>query len=356
MRHPVIVAMSGGVDSSVAAAILQEQGHDITGVGLRFPDAQSNSDRRTCCGMAGMEDARRVAAVLGIPFYVLDYREAFEREVIAPFCRAYAHGETPNPCILCNVALKFGALLDTALAMGAEYIATGHYARIVSQGDGAQLFKGLDAAHDQTYFLYALTQHHLAHTLFPVSELTKAQVRQKAAQLGLPVATKPGSQDICFVGAGGYRAYITEREPGLLQPGPILDGAGRVLGEHPGIAGFTVGQRSGLGIAASAPLYVLDVDPARNAVIVGPREETTATTLDVDQVRWLTSDPPREPLALAVKVRYRGAEALASVEPHGAQAHVVWAEPQRRVAAGQAVVFYEGERVMGGGIARAAPH
>jgi tRNA-specific 2-thiouridylase len=353
MSRTVIVAMSGGVDSSVAAAILQEQGDRVIGVGLRFSDAQTSGDPRACCGMAGIEDARRVATRLGIPFYVLDYREAFEREVIEPFCRAYARGETPNPCVLCNVALKFGALLETALAMGADYIATGHYARVVQGADGVHLLKGLDVAHDQTYFLYALTRHQLAHTLFPVGDMTKPQVRQKAAQL--LVADKPGSQDICFIGAGGYRAFLAERNPETLQSGPILDLAGQLLGQHTGIAGYTVGQRGALGTAASAPLYVIAVDPLRNAVIVGPREETTAAELDVDRVSWLTGDSPTASQEMGVKVRYRGPEAWARVERRDAQAHVVWAEAQRRVAAGQAVVFYRQDRVLGGGIARVAP-
>ncbi|MFH1086810.1 MAG: tRNA 2-thiouridine(34) synthase MnmA, partial [Chloroflexota bacterium] len=306
MSRCVVVAMSGGVDSSVAAALLRERGDDVMGIGLRFPAATDPRGLGTCCGMAGMQDARRVASGLGIPFYVLDYRDLFEREVVEPFCRAYARGETPNPCILCNVQLKFGRLLDAALAMGAEYVATGHYARLIPDADtgGLQLLKGSDRERDQSYFLYALTPHQMEHALFPVGELTKPQVRAIAARLGLPVAHKPGSQDICFVGSGGYRAFVAAREPGAWQAGPIMDGAGRVLGQHRGIAGFTLGQRQGLGIAAREPLYVIALDPARNAVIVGPKAETFTSSVALDHVTWLADDPPQEPQHLAVKTRY----------------------------------------------------
>jgi tRNA-specific 2-thiouridylase len=353
MSRCVVVAMSGGVDSSVAAALLRERGDDVIGIGLRFPDATDPESIGTCCGTAGMGDARRVAAALGIPFYVLDYRDIFEREVIRPFCRAYARGETPNPCILCNVRLKFGRLLDAALAMGAEYVATGHYARLEPDPDTshAHLSKGLDREHDQSYFLYALTSRQVRHALFPVGELTKPQVRAIAARLGLPVAHKPSSQDICFVGSGGYRPFVAAREPEAWQVGPIMDGAGRVLGQHRGIAGFTLGQRKGLGIAAPEPLYVIALDPAHNAVIVGAKEEAFTSSVELDHVNWLMDDPPQEPQRLTVKARYRGPEAPAEVHVRGEQAQVFWAEPQPNVAAGQAVVSYQGDRVMGGGVA-----
>jgi tRNA-uridine 2-sulfurtransferase len=345
--------MSGGVDSSVAVALLRERGDDVIGVGLRFPDVPDGERSGACCGMAGMTDARRVATALDIPFYVLDYRELFEREVIEPFCQAYGRGETPSPCIVCNIRLKFGRLLETALAMGVEYVATGHYARVESDIDTGEhyLLKGRDRDHDQSYFLYSLTSQQLMHSLFPVGELTKSQVRAIAARLKLPVADKPSSQDICFVGQGGYRALVAAREPEAWQAGPILDEAGQVLGEHRGLAGFTLGQRKGLGIAAKEPLYVIALDITRQAVIVGPKAATLTQSLTLERVHWLADESPREPLLLSVKTRYRSTESLAEVHIQGQNAQVSWITPQPRVAAGQAVVFYQGDRVMGGGVA-----
>jgi tRNA-specific 2-thiouridylase len=353
MARRVIVAMSGGVDSSVAAALLAEQGDEVIGVGLRFPDATGSG---TCCGMAGMEDARRVAGVLDIPFYVLDYRDVFEREVIEPFCRSYLRGETPNPCILCNVRLKFGGLLQAALALGAGRVATGHYARRASGPERGEpwLLRGLDRDHDQSYFLYALTPHQLAHALFPVGELTKPQVRAIAARLGLAVADKPGSQDICFVGEEGYRAFVSAREPDGLLPGPIMDGAEHVLGQHSGLAGYTLGQRKGLRIAAPEPLYVIGLDAERNAVIVGARHELLSARIEVEGLNWLGDETPVGERRLTVRTRYHGPDSPALVTIQGERAQVIWDAPRPRVAPGQAVVFFDRDRVLGGGTARAA--
>ncbi len=352
MARRVVVAMSGGVDSSVAAALLAEGGDEVFGVGLRFPIASAGEDS-PCCGMAGMEDARRVAARIGIPFYVLDYQEAFEREVIAPFCSSYLRGETPNPCVRCNLHLKFGSLLDKALALGADYLASGHYARVEHDpGAGrALLRKALDARQDQSYFLYALPVQRLRHLLFPLGTLGKAQVREFARQRDLPVADKPGSQDICFVGEDGYRGLLARVHPEALRPGPIVDRAGRVLGQHRGLAAYTLGQRKGLGIAAEEPLYVLALDVARNAVVAGPRSQTFTRELHVARVNWLAGDPPDAPLRLAVRTRYHGVEAPAEIVPgDGAAVTVRFDEPQSIVAPGQAAVFYDGDLLVGGGV------
>lgn len=355
MNRRVIVAMSGGVDSSLAAALLAERGDDVLGVGLRFPDVPAPAGRATCCGMAGMEDARAVAEHLDIPFYVLDYREAFESAVIRPFCQAYARGETPNPCIPCNTDLKFGKLLALAQALDVDSVATGHYARVErDERTGApRLLRGLDREHDQSYFLYGLSREQLACALFPVGELTKAQVRDEAHRRGLPVADKPASQDICFVGPEGYAALVASYEPAAAQPGPILDGEGRQLGVHRGLAAYTVGQRRGLGVAAAEPLYVTGLDPARNAVLVGPLDVTLISAVQVERVNWLGDERPAEPLRLAVQTRYRSDSVPATVQLDGSAAYVQFQAPQRRVAPGQAVVFYDGERTMGGGVARA---
>lgn len=353
MGQRVIVAMSGGVDSSVAAALLREQGYEVIGIGLRLPGMSAGDGRyRTCCGIAGMEDARRVAQLLDIPFYVLNYEDVFDRLVIEPFCRAYAVGRTPNPCIDCNARIKFGVLLDTALAWGADYLATGHYARVrAASGIGTVLWRARDRGQDQSYFLYALTRAQLAHALFPLGELSKKEVRAIARRLGLAVAEKPASQDICFLPGGDYRPLVAERYPHSVQPGEIVDTAGRVLGRHAGTAAYTVGQRRGLGIAAGVPLYVLRLDPTHNQVIVGRREQTFCREMWVEALNWLADDSAPAWHCL-VKTRHRGAETPAEVRPdwQARTAHIHFQRPHPISAPGQAAVFYDGEMVLGGGI------
>ncbi|MGC8826899.1 MAG: tRNA 2-thiouridine(34) synthase MnmA [Anaerolineae bacterium] len=353
MGKRVIAAMSGGVDSSVAAALLREQGYEVIGIGLRLPGMSRDSDRtRTCCGTAGMEDARRVAQQLDIPFYVLNYEEVFDRLVIEPFCLAYTAGRTPNPCIDCNVRIKFGVLLDTALAWGADYLATGHYARVGElPGHGAVLQRARDAGQDQSYFLYALSRAQLAHALFPIGELSKTEVREIARRLGLPVAEKPASQDICFLPERDYRSLVAERWPQCVQPGEIVDTAGRVLGRHVGTPAYTVGQRRGLGVAAGVPLYVLRIDPARNRVIVGRREQTFCREMWVEKLNWLAEESDAVWKCL-VKTRHRGVETPAEIclDWQARTAHIRFLRPHPISAPGQAAVFYDGEMVLGGGV------
>jgi tRNA-specific 2-thiouridylase len=350
----VVVGMSGGVDSSTAAALLQWQGYEVIGVGLRLPLLQAgcNSPRR-CCGPAAMEDARAVANQLGIRFAALDYQELFSREIVERFFRSYAEGRTPNPCAECNRLIKFGRLLEFARVMGADFLATGHYARTSRDPQSGRhlLLKGADREKDQSYFLYALSQEQLAAALFPLGAMTKDETRRLARSFGLPVSEKPGSQDICFLGEGDYRSLLAERHPESLQPGPIVDRRGRVLGTHKGVAGFTVGQRKSLGIAAGAPLYVLALHPATRAVVVGTKEELQQEKFTVAGINWMAFDPPPGSLEAQVKVRYRQAEqpaAIRLIEP--GRAEVRWRTPQPAAAPGQSAVFYKGEVVLGGGI------
>ena len=346
--------MSGGVDSSAAAAVLKEQGHDVTGIGLKLaPSPEGTQAERGCCGIAAMDDARRVAAGIGIPFYVLDYQEVFQNAVIDYFCREYLDGRTPNPCVVCNHAIKFGRLLERAGAFGASHVATGHYARVCRDERTGRflLKKGTDRARDQSYFLYGLTQEQLARTMFPLGAMTKEETRELAQSFGLKVHDKPGSQDICFVGDEGYRGFLTKRIPDAFQPGPIVNRRGEVLGEHRGVACYTAGQRKGLGIAASEPLYVLAVDASARRVVVGTRDEMLRRQISVGQINWIAPIERNGPLELNVKTRYRQPERPAIVSCSGnSDAEVTFTEPQMAAAPGQSAVFYDGDVVVGGGI------
>jgi tRNA-specific 2-thiouridylase len=343
----VVVAMSGGVDSSVAATLLVEQGYDVSGVGLNLPRAAGE------CDSAGeMEDGGRVAEQLGIPFEVLDYRALFEREVIEPFCQAYSAGRTPNPCVTCNVRIKFGALLERALAQGADYLATGHYARVRRSGAAgfATLHRGRDAWHDQSYFLYALSPDVLAHVLFPLGEMKKKDVRQIARERGLGVSDRPSSQDICFAAGRDYRELLAGCCAQAFQPGRIVDAAGKELGRHNGIGNYTIGQRKGLGVAAAERLYVIGIDAASNTVTVGTKAETGIRRIEVEDVRWSGGRRPEMPMRLGVKTRYRSAATMADVTPAGNGAVVQFAEQHDIAAPGQSAVFYDGDMVVGGGV------
>jgi len=352
----VFVAMSGGVDSSVAAALLRERGEDVVGVWMRLvPGGGADTDAPRCCGTdeAG-EDARRAAATLGIPFYALDYAEVFGRQVVDRFVDSYASGETPNPCVSCNHHVKFDALLrDVVAKFGGARLATGHYARVADAPDGTRrLLRARDAAKDQSYALYMLGQRELSRTVFPIGELaSKAETREIATRWGLPTATKPDSMDICFIG-GDYRDLVRDRAPRAFDTGPVERVDGSVVGQHAGIGGLTVGQRSGTGVATGERLYVLRLEPERSAAIVGTREEITRTTYELRDVSFTLGTPRGDSFATSAVLRYRGTPLAAAVEviPDGA---ILRLAAPALVAPGQAVVFYEGDEVVGGGTVRA---
>ena len=347
--------MSGGVDSSVAAAMLVQEGYDVIGVTMQIWPAMTGPEEqfdRTCCSLSAVEDARRVAAHLGIPHYVLNFKDIFEKAVIDNFIDEYRHGRTPNPCIRCNRFVKFEALLDKTRTLGAEYVSTGHYARITydETRDRWLLKRGIDHSKDQSYALYAMTQYQLAHTLMPVGNISKDETRRLAAQLGLAVASKPDSQEICFVENRDYPGFLKKAVPEIARPGPILSTSGEVIGEHQGIAFYTVGQRRGLGIATGEPLYVVEIDPDRNAIIVGRDSDLYARGLIATDLNWVSVEAISAPFAVTAKIRYnmKDSEALLSPLTEG-QVQVVFDKPQRAITPGQAVVLYDGEDVVGGG-------
>ncbi len=349
----VVVAMSGGVDSSVAAALLKEQGFEVAGMMLRLWSEPGKEDSNRCCTPDSMAQARRVAAILNIPFYVIDAKDVFRETVVEYFLEGYARGETPNPCLICNRKIRWTFLLEHALAIGAEYMATGHYARIRRDGETIQLLRAVDRSKDQSYVLHVLSQEQLKHALFPVGDYTKTEIRAIAEKHGLPTASRKDSQDLCFLAGEDYRSFIRRNAAEMLEPGEIVTRAGKPLGVHSGLANYTIGQRKGLGIASSVPLYVIAKDAARNALVVGTQEELGTLELTAHQVNWLSGEAPAEPFRAEVKIRYTAKEAEAWVEPIGAdQVRVRFEAPQRDVTAGQAAVFYRGDVLVGGGIIR----
>ncbi|HEU5349461.1 MAG TPA: tRNA 2-thiouridine(34) synthase MnmA [Ktedonobacterales bacterium] len=366
----VVVGMSGGVDSSVAAALLKEQGYDVVGIMLRLwaePPADPADGgeaapvrENACCSIESLTDARRVAAQLDIPFYLVNVEEPFRETIVDYFYDEYRAGRTPNPCLRCNRYIRFTLLLERALALGADYLATGHYVRVDDDpltGE-RRLRRAVDAAKDQSYVLHVLSQYQLSHALFPLGEYTKPEVRAMAAERGLPVATKTESQEICFVAANDYRGFVKRYAEANGQPapapGPILDLSGRQLGAHTGLANYTVGQRKGLGISAREPLHVLRMDSARNAVIVGPAAALERDTFTVRQTTWTHDAPPDEPVSVAVKVRYKAQPVNGVVVPlPDGRAEITLEQPIRAVTPGQAAVFYggmDGDEVLGGGL------
>ena len=346
--------MSGGVDSSVAAALLSERGYDVVGVMMRlWSEAGEEAGTNKCCSLESVHDARAVADRLTIPFYVIDVQQPFYDRVVAPFIREYSAGRTPNPCLACNRHIRYGYLLDYARKLDADYLATGHYARIRRDEFGHfQLLRGVDPGKDQSYVLSVLGQHDLAQTLFPVGEYTKAQIRSMAAERGLPTASRVDSQDLCFVADGDYRRFLSEVSPEAVQPGPILDLSGRQLGTHRGLPFYTIGQRSGLGIGGPRPLYVSDLDVANNAVIVGTADELGRTSLRTADVNWVAGHPPSmRAFAVGVQIRYRARPAGATVTSLAdGTAQVAFDAPIRDITPGQAAVFYDGETCLGGAL------
>ena len=343
----VMVAMSGGVDSSTAALLLTRAGHQVSGVTVRMwrqdgPDTEA--------ARASEASARQVCALLGIPFHVIDLRDAFYERVVAQFAAGYADGQTPNPCVLCNRHIKFGALLDWARDQGAAYLATGHYARRRHVDGRYQLLRGLDRGKDQAYFLYVLDQRALSHVLFPLGALAKREVRQIARQAGLGAAERPESQDICFVPDGDYRGFLTRYGAGTIQPGPIYDTTGKERGTHQGLPFYTVGQRKGLGIAAPEPLYVLQIDTMANSLIVGTAAELGHSRLIAQEPSFVSGQFPQEPLQVTARIRSRARQVPATVSPRDATSlWVDFDQPLRDITPGQAVVFYRDQVVLGGG-------
>ena len=352
MKKRVLVAMSGGVDSSTAAWFMKQKGYEVIGATMCIGVLdRARAVPTRCCGLADIEDARRVALQLEIPFYLFNLRDEFEKEIIDYFCNEYAEGRTPNPCILCNERMKFGFFLEKALEMGADYVVTGHYARLeFDERTGRHLLaKGADGAKDQSYVLFSLRQDQLRHTLFPLGECRKEEVRREAFQVGLKVHDKPESQEICFIHEANYHSFLKERLRTSIDPGEIVDAKGHVLGRHRGIAFYTIGQRKGLGLAKGRPLYVTAIDRRRNTIVVGEEKDVYRDTFIVDHLNWIASlETPL--LAANVKIRYNhpGSEATLTLRGKD-EAEVKFKSPQKAITPGQAAVFYDGESVLGGG-------
>jgi tRNA-specific 2-thiouridylase len=357
-KKRVVVAMSGGVDSSVAAALLLDQGFDVVGVTMNLfslPRKYCRDENlKSCCGWGAAEDAHQVALTLGIPHYVIDMRKEFKEKVIADFCAEYKKGRTPNPCIRCNEFIKFNDLLErTIKTMDADYLSTGHYVRIAYDTKKKRhiLKKGIDREKDQSYFLYTMTQEQLARTLMPVGHFKKKDIRKKAEELNLPAARRPESQEICFVPDNNYPRFLRKNIPLAVEPGPIIDPEGKILGQHEGTHHFTIGQRKGMGLSASHPLYVISIDAKNNTIVAGHNKMLYENELVASQLNFISVSGLKESIMVKAKIRYKHIEADAHVFPVKKDlVEVVFDSPQRAITPGQAVVFYDGETVVGGGI------
>ncbi len=350
-QKKVVVAMSGGVDSSVAAALLKQQGYEVTGMMLRLWSEPGKEESNRCCTPDAMAQARRVAGILDIPFYVIDAKDVFKETVVQYFLDGYARGETPNPCLMCNRQIRWTFLLNHALALGAAFMATGHYVRIKAEGGKQKLLRAVDHSKDQSYVLHVLKQHQLAHALFPVGEFPKPEIRRIAADFGLPTASRADSQDLCFLAGEDYRGFLQRHASETLQPGNIVTTSGNSIGRHNGLSNYTIGQRKGLNVASPVPLYVITKEASSNSLVVGTLDELGFTELTARDVNWISGKTPAEPFRAQVKIRYTAREAEALVSPMaGNQASVKFDAPVRDVTSGQAAVFYQGELMLGGGI------
>jgi tRNA-specific 2-thiouridylase len=335
----VAVALSGGVDSSASALLLKEAAYEVMGIHMRLWDSPPFDYQA--------HRAENICRILGIPYHQVDLQREFESCVVDYFCQEYQQGRTPNPCVACNQHIKFGLLLDKALSLGADYLATGHYAKVEHSRDGHRLLKAADTSRDQSYFLYTLTQEKLGHVLFPLGEHSRDEVKQMAKQAGLPAATR-SSQDICFISQKNYGAFLSQRFSTM--PGDIVDNQGKKLGQHQGIAFYTIGQRHGLGLASGKPLYVIRIEPEHNRIVLGPEKELYSQKLTAQKLSWISGKVPREPITARAKIRYKSKEAEAILFPRDDSMDVHFTQPQKAVTPGQAVVFYNAGEVLGGGI------
>lgn len=352
MKERIVVAMSGGVDSSVAAALLVEQGHDVIGMTMQLWDYGTRAKRHAnrCCASEDIEDARRVANHLGIPFYAINFQKEFFDQVVRPFMDDYISGRTPIPCVNCNSGLKFHELVQVADRLEAAHVATGHYVSLEEESSGRfQLRKARDLRKDQSYFLFNLTQDQLSRAMFPLGEYSKSEVRDIARRLNLPVAEKPESQELCFLQGESQGAFIQRHIPNLSLKGSLVDSDGAEVGAHNGIENFTIGQRRGLGVATGTPQYVVGIDPENRTVKLGGYDDLLMRGMNVSRVNWLGIQPPDEMFTGSVRIRYKHEESAASIYPDGSSCRVEFVEKQRAITPGQAAVFYDGDLLLGGG-------